>query len=256
MHIQTIKVRGQSDQKLEWKRPDTTDCATWLAIMVGKCKPTGVRCYIYITKTCARRQRRGERLRQLYTWSCRVIGAAQTERDQVATASRRINQVPNRPRGRSPQTWTIIGRFVYLLWCPKERFAYRTTEDGRVGGATPTTAHGGTEGPFTHTLRCALLQEAFYQRSNAQRVWTAPYIRGSLHLQSMQPFCNIISKLIHILNWYICLSVRTSLLAIVTTINQSHRVGHRLVTIILSNVNRFFKKPLEDFWVNLQLNGY
>jgi len=46
MHMQTLKVRGQSDQKLEWKRPDTTDCATWLAIMVGKCKPTGVRCYI------------------------------------------------------------------------------------------------------------------------------------------------------------------------------------------------------------------
>ena len=49
MHIQTIKVRGQSDQKLEWKRPDTTDCATWLAIMVGKCSPIQAYAVTYIS---------------------------------------------------------------------------------------------------------------------------------------------------------------------------------------------------------------
>jgi len=28
--------------------------------------------------------------------------------------------------------WTIMRRFVYLLWCPKGQFVYRTKEDGRV----------------------------------------------------------------------------------------------------------------------------
>jgi len=39
-----------------------------------------------------------------------------------------------------------------------------------------------------------------------------------------------------------------------------HRVGqkwgHRLITIILSILNRFFKKIVEDSMGNLQLNGY
>jgi len=32
--------------------------------------------------------------------------------------------------------------------------------------------------------------------------------------------------------------------------------GHRLLTLILSSLKRFLKKPLEDSSVNLQLNGY
>ena len=32
--------------------------------------------------------------------------------------------------------------------------------------------------------------------------------------------------------------------------------GARLMTIILSNVNRLKKNSLEDYWVNLQLSGY
>ena len=37
---------------------------------------------------------------------------------------------------------TIMRRFIYLLWCPKGRFVYRTREGGGAGGAT--TAQGGT----------------------------------------------------------------------------------------------------------------
>ena len=32
--------------------------------------------------------------------------------------------------------------------------------------------------------------------------------------------------------------------------------GYRLMTILLSNLNRFLKNPLKNSWVNLQLNKY
>jgi len=87
-------------------------------------------------------------------------------------------------------------------------------------------------------------------------------------MEKVRPWCGQPSDRGRLKNWnwnrVICANVvgATSSGRFLVSRNDMHcRVGdknrrHRLMTIILSNLNRFKKNLLEDSSVNLQLNGY